>query len=663
MTTTGMNTPIKPAVAQKLFLEYNRHRRQMAVEAAPKNAPIALGFVPLLLHYNHPSMPCHVEAPGGAGGIDAFELTDDMRQSAAVMISDWRAVEKDLGYWKPKKTLIESLMLMGSVGTAAQNAASDYDYWVVVDHKTLAPPEMEWLQRKLAAIEAWGAEKQGLELHFFITEIDRVRANDFGSVDQESAGSSQAHLLKEEFYRTCIHVAGKYPAWWLTPPGVDDAEYARTLQGLHGSFEVDLRKYVDLGNVSDIPGSELFGAALWQINKALSSPFKSVLKIALLETLIDPEGDATLLCDELKRNVLAQKAAVEERDPYLLMMDRLLMFYGRKKRPEVVDLLRKCFYNKVKVKVTTQLKRKPNPAFKEEAMIRYAEKWGWDDTRTGILNNYEEWNFDQMVKLGTELHAFLLDTYKRVTDELKGREDVKAGISNADLTVLGRKIFSFYKRKPGKLDPVKKASDDALRQESLTFMPQVQMGKKPVWTVYRGNVSTDVARRINVERAAIRKSASLAELACWLCVNQIIDAGTFLHLIPNALPVHLKTIQELVKGIIEFMPPRGISSLDNEALLKSEQITGIVAIANFVSQPWVKDMEEVTLLYRNSHGEIFCEALDAKAGTERLAALARNMLPGATANINHYFRIFIPRAENSAKIEKTLRALFVSHLG
>ncbi len=658
-----MNTPMKPEAAQKIFLEYNRRRCQMAIQSAPKNAPIALNFVPLLLHYNNPSMPCYLEAPEGAGGIDAFDLTDDMRQAAGTILNDWRGVEKDLAYWRPKKVLLESLMLMGSVGTAAQNAASDYDYWAVVDETRLTPPEAEWLQRKLSAIEAWADEKYGLELHFFITDIHRVRANNFGSVDQESAGSSQAHLLKEEFYRTCIHVAGKYPAWWLTPPGVDDATYAKTLQGMQGTFGVDMRKYVDLGNVSDIPGSELFGAALWQINKALSSPFKSVLKIALLETLIDPEGTTVLLCDDLKRNVLAQSAVVEELDPYLLMMDRLLVFYGRKKRHEVVDLLRKCFYNKVKVKVTAQLKRKPNMAFKEEAMSRYTEKWGWDDARTNELNNYEEWNFDQMVKLGTELHAFLLDTYKRVTDELKGREDVKAGISDEDLTVLGRKIFSFYKRKPGKLDPVKKASDDALRQESITFMPQVQMGKKTVWTVYRGNVSTDVARRVNVEYTAIRKSGSLAELVCWLAVNQIIDAGTFLHLIPNPLPVHLKTIQELLKGIIEFMPPRGISSLDNQTLLKTEVITGMMVIANFVSQPWVKDMEEVVLFYRNSHGEIFCEPLDGKAGTERLAALARNMTPGASANIHHYFRLFIPRSENSAKLEKTLRSIFTTRLG
>ena len=48
--------------------------------------------------------------------------------------------------------------------------------------------------------------------------------------------------------------------------------------------------------------------------------------------------------------MLTRSPAVEDQDPYLLMMDRLLTFYGRKKRSEVVDLLRKCFYNKFQCK-------------------------------------------------------------------------------------------------------------------------------------------------------------------------------------------------------------------------------------------------------------------------------------------------------------------------
>ncbi len=656
-----MSNEAKAAAAEKLFAAYNRHRQQMAYQAAPKNAPIALGFVPMLLHYNHASLPCHIEAPGGAGGIEAFELTDDMRQAASVMLPDWRGVEKDLNFWKPQKPLVESLLLMGSTGTAAQSASSDYDYWAVVDRKKLNPHEEEWLQRKLGAMEHWAMERHQMEIHFFITDINQVRANDFGSVDKESAGSSQARLLKEEFYRTCIYAAGKYPAWWLIPPGASESEGEALLKSLHGSFEVDLRRYINLGMVTGIGSGELFGAALWQINKAMSSPFKSVLKIALLETLIDPEGDKTLLCDELKRNVLNNETG-EGLDPYLVMMNRILDFYGRKKRFEVVDLLRKCFYNKVKVKVTPALRKKPNLTYKEEAMLHYVDKWGWDDARAGLMNGYEEWNFEMMAKLGTELHAFLIDTYRRVTDELKGREEVKSRITQEDLTVLGRKIFSFYKRKPGKIDPVKKASDDALRQESLTFMAEVKMGRKPVWAVCRGNVSTDVARRVNVEHTVIRKSASLAELVCWLTVNQVIDAGTFVHLIPNPLPVHLKTIQDLVKAVAEFMPPRAIASLPNEALLKAERVTELMAIANLVAQPWAKEMEELVVLYRNSHGENFCEVLDGKSGPERLAALAPLMAPGAAGNVNGVFRLFIPRSESSAKVEKAIRTTFVSRL-
>lgn len=647
-----------PKGPDRPLLDWNKQRRQIAVQISPAGASVALNFIPLLFHYNHASMPCYIESPDGAGGIEVFELTDDMRQTAASLLPDYKGIEKDINWWRPKKCLIESLLLMGSVGSSAQNAASDYDYWLMIDRKKLTEAEVRYLETKLAAVEKWADEKQKIEVHFFLTDLNMVQANDFGSVDKESAGSSQARLLKEEFYRTCIHVAGKYPAWWLTPPGATDAEYAATLKKLAASYEVDMKRYIDLGNVSEISPGEIFGAALWQINKALSAPFKSLIKIALLDSFIDPDGNKMLLCDELKRNILAKSSAPAQVDPYLIMIKRILDFYARKDRKEVVDLLRKCFYNKVKVKVTPALRKKAQPSFKEDAMLRFVAEWKWDDATTANLNDYENWNFDAMTKMGSELHGALIEIYKRVTDTLKTNEDVKSRLTDADLTVLGRKIFSFYKKKPGKIDFVKKASDDALRQESVTFMPVVQMGKKPVWTVYRGNVSTDVARKVNVEHTAIRKSQSLAELICWLTMNQVIDSGTFLHLIPNPLPVHLKTIQDLVKLINEFAPPRSISAIGNAELLKSEKITDLLVIANFVSQPWAKFIEEVALLYRNNHGENFCEALDGKGGSERIAEIGAQI--GPSINPNAVFRMVVPRSENSAKFEKLIRAQFSS---
>jgi adenylate cyclase class 1 len=90
----------------------------------------------------------------------------------------------------PKERLIKSLMLMGSIGTIAQSKGSDFDYWVCVDGSRYTPGSINLLQKKLNLIEQWADTQHGMEVHFFISQIDKVCANDFGVADGESYGSS-----------------------------------------------------------------------------------------------------------------------------------------------------------------------------------------------------------------------------------------------------------------------------------------------------------------------------------------------------------------------------------------------------------------------------------------------------------------------------------------
>ncbi len=649
--------------AEELFLEYNKRRTAIALQIAPQKSALALFVTPILLHFNHPSLPGYVEGAEGAGGISAFEPTDRMKGAASSVVKDFSAVERDMSqrHGNVRKPAIESLMLMGSVGSCAQNAQSDFDFWVVVDEQRLPPLAAAALRKKLAIIERWAA-MQNTEVHFFYSDSGRVRAGNFGSADKDSAGSSQAKLLKEEFYRTCIHVAGKYPLWWLTPPSATDQEYEDAVKNLAAAHDFDHSKYVDLGNAGSIGIEEVFGAALWQINKAMESPYKSVMKIALMESLVVKGGDRTLLCDDLKKYVLAGMDEPKATDPYLLMINRLLTYYDSKKRTTVVNLIRKCFYNKAKVKVVPGMRKKRPRTFKEEAMLRCVDEWDWDEATSNHMNDFENWDFKSMLKLGNELHGFLMETYKEVTDLLKTEEGAKSTISNVDRTVLGRKLFSFYKHRPGKIDLIKRPSDDAIRQESLTFYPVVQQGKKPLWGAFRGNISTEVARNQNIEYAAIYKGRSLAEIIYWLAVNSVIDARTFLHLIPNQTPVALRTVQGLVMLINDFMPYKPVSAISSDALLKPQTITKMILVANLTSHPWKKDLDEAVILHQNSHGENFCVPVAPNNLTARLGELAGNATLSALAAPYEFFRVYVAPVEEAAKLEKKLRNSILSKM-
>lgn len=644
----------------RAFEVYNRDKIKKAIQISPRKAELAVYLVPIILNYNHPDMPCYVKCEGHCSGVSFFKLTEEMQTAARRGVGNFELPPPNTD--SDEKQVIESLLLMGSIGSAAQSVSSDYDYWVVIDESGLSDKKLGYLKKKLGLIEKW-AEKNGAEFHFFITDVNRVRKNDFGGANKESVGTAQAGLLKEEFYRTALHVAGKYPVWWLTPPEASDEEYAATLKTLNESWDINPNLFVDLGNVVQVTMGEIFGAALWQINKAMDSPFKSILKMALLESFIDFEGESPLLCEELKKNILSSASPLHARDPYLLMINRLLGYYHRKKREDVVELLRKCFYNKVNVRLTAPAEKNRKRTFKEEVMLHYTDEWNWDQSTINNLNNYKKWEFNHLLDLGGELHSFLIETYRNLTDKLKVRKDVKNLISNEDTTILGRKLFSFYGKKKAKIEPLKRASDEALRLESCTFAPTVVRGKKTVWAVYRGNVTADISRKKAINHAELKKGASLADITAWLVINRIADSKTFLHLIPNPLPVSLQVIQELVKTIEEFMPYQPISSIENSYLLDDALITGFLAVVNLIANPWERNINEITLIYRNSHGEVFCETHEAKTAQERLIKILSEADSRTSENLHGFFRVFIPRSADSAKMEKKMRSVILSNIG
>jgi len=646
-------------LADKLraFKAYNRSRIDIAMQIMPQQSSLAIHLVPLVLNYNVEGLPGYYECDTECAGISLFGLTGEMVIAAAKFIPGFKGIEKEIKKTPPpKKPIVDSLLLMGSIGTAAQSDKSDFDFWVVVNEKELSAEKLKFLGRKLRLIEEW-AEKKGAEFHFFITDVDRVRANDFGSASRESVGSSQAGLLKEEFYRTMLHVAGKYPVWWLTDPAADDAEYDDTLRELSKSADPAPGMFVDLGNVRRITLDEYYGAALWQVNKAADFPFKSMAKMSLLESFINAKGEALLLCEELKQRILNRNPSIHATDPYMIMIDRLLNYYSQKNRMDIVDILRQCFYITIRVNLGNVANSRRSPTYKEEVMLHYTGEWKWGSIKITRLDNYHVWDFKQVMELGEQSHNFMIETYRTFTEQYKLRR-----ITTEDFTVLGRKVLAYNYQKRGKIMPVRRAVDEGLRQESITFRPNMRAGKKTRWEAYRGNVITEAARKGSLDHAVLRTEKSLVDLIAWLVINRVFDSGTFVHLIPNPLPVSLRIIQQLEKKIEEVFPYRSISSIDNSLLLKDAYVTDLLTVANFSSQPWVDSIEEITLIYRNSYGEMFSESHDAKTGHARLKEIVADARPLPGQAMKNTFEIFMPRSVSAAKLERQIRTTIMNNL-
>ena len=635
------------------FLTYNNFRiERLLTLMNPKKQPL-YHLLPFLLHVNQPEFPGYIEGEDAVQGVFKYRPNQQTNNYIEKFFPGSRGKEiiTDI---PAQNCVVKSLLLMGSLGTIAQSPDSDFDFWVCVTLEKLTGDQIKCLEKKLLAIETWADDAHALEVHFFITDIKSVRTNKFGEADKESAGTSQAKLLKEEFYRTTIFVAGKVPLWWIISPELNDSGYRQCKEVIKKSRQITPEKLIDLGHLTEISSDEFFGAAIWQICKAMDSPYKSVLKMAMLTVFLDPEKKEVLLCEALKLRV--QKPGPQQKeltyyDPYIILFDTILRYYQNKDMPDTLDLFRTCLYIKTGIKAGRDLEEKQNLNFKEKIISKYVTSWKWDQAKLNELSSFRDWEFEKVRDLGNRVHKFLIEAYQDLSRMLKQDGNRKQMISPQDITVIGRKLESFYSVKKGKVNFMKRAFSEGLLQESITMNADPNKPPQQLWSVYRGQLGDRSLKEAVTQKKLLKKGPNLVEILAWAIFNQLIDKNTSLYLLPNPSPVSMGDIQDFVSKYMEIFPKSKISMLSNSALLAKDKKLSFFIIVNFGSQKWQTEIEKVTIIYKNSWGEIYCIS-EEKKGREFLSQFMQtvSLEESNVEEASSKFIYFVPQGKSHRAI-------------
>ena len=270
---------------RRVFLSYNSFRKKLFSERAPKDSGSILYLLPWLLSINEPACPGFVKDLKRPFRVYNIEYDKEIKQREPEFKKIF-GITRGGTLLKPTQQvhLIQGIYTIGSAGTVSQNGSSDCDIWVCFDKKEYDKTAWMHLNQKINLIKGWMDNHLQLPVYFFICDINAVKEGRFGSVDEESSGSTQQNVLKEEFYRTFILIGGKIPIWWLVFSKTVQLDYEKALMAssLDSFWEYDL---IDLGNIENIKSSEYFGAALWQFHKFLTSPLKSIIKMVLLKNV------------------------------------------------------------------------------------------------------------------------------------------------------------------------------------------------------------------------------------------------------------------------------------------------------------------------------------------------------------------------------------------
>src|SRR5690606_4082242 len=190
----------------------------------------------------------------------------------------------------------------------------------------------------------------------------------------EASGSAQHFLLLDEFYRTALWLAGKVPLWWFVPAS-QERDYDQFAQTLLNKRFLRAADVIDFGGIAQIPHNEFIGAGIWQVYKGIEAPYKSVLKLLLLETYAR-DAEAEPLALDFKRQVFNREPEANRLDTYVMIYQRIQDYLLRHGQTQRLELVRRCFYFKVN-KPLTRASRGPEKSWQRQLLEAMVAEWKW----------------------------------------------------------------------------------------------------------------------------------------------------------------------------------------------------------------------------------------------------------------------------------------------
>jgi adenylate cyclase class 1 len=521
----GFDSKLKSEMLRHVdsYLHYNKSKLSHALELCSESQKAAYHLVPYFLHAHCSEwLGQEGRAPSGIHGYYPLAGTQGY-------IHKYFGLQREMAVRNTDAVPpIEFLSLMGSVGTIAFSTSSDFDYWVCLKEE-VSEAEMEDLDHKLRSIEKWCEIQLGVEVHFFTMKSSRLVANDFGSVSKESCGSAQAKLLKEEYFRASLLVAGKLPYWWITPYHLSNQDTHEVIQSLEND-QMDLgQDFVHIGSCSDIPDAEFLGAGLWQLNKGILSPYKSLLKLALIMTY-RAERERGWISDDFRMRVQTQFGKVGDYDPYLEMMKRVLNHFERRKEEKLersdedLETLKMCFYIKIGVSLSTYLSAKRLPDnFQYTELLSLISDWGWDRHFVANLEHVETMSAKKTLALKARLESFMLRGLKDLFDCVGG-ERLREVMSEEDESKLLNRLLTVYDRDRDRVEWFYPPFDVCLISNEYSIV----RGEDGSFCLYKGRVNLSHITQSD-ERFLLNVEPSFLQMGMWMIYNKLLENNPTIH--------------------------------------------------------------------------------------------------------------------------------------
>ena len=560
------------------FLNYNQFRKDLFQHFSPNESDVILFLLPWLICINHPDFPGYISGlkkPFRIFGID-HDWTIKKREPSfkkRFKCSDRGPILKFAADYNE----IEGIYTIGSIGTISQTSYSDCDLWLCINRANYTARQAAKLHEKIARIKDWLDSTLKMTVHFFISDINDIQKGYFGSVDRESCGSTQRNVLKEEFYRTTIVISGKIPFWWVYYDAKEPRTYNESLaEYYHANFPHN--DCVDLGNLETIEQDEYFGAALWQFNKALTRPLKSIIKMIILAVqLKSPRGK--LFCHLFRDLIMSKKRDETLIDPSMFVLDTILDYF-EKEQYSNIDFLKQCLYLRYEIKMLSG-----KITLKEEISSPLFSKHKLDRKCIHDLNQFESWSFQKQQEFCTKVLNLLREIYK---DIVAIATNVSGRVTPHDMTIIGMKLSSCLAHKENKVPIILKPFANFNVPNSLFRFD----GKK--WYVTPSQNQDTIVVCNN----------DIVFCAAYLVWNDLFSVEN-IRMMPNPTPITIQEIIDLSRKIKEVFGSYNISTVELSHFLSPEKIIKILIIVELDTNNQLSYGGTYRVISQNNWDELF----------------------------------------------------------
>ncbi|MEN8166612.1 MAG: class I adenylate cyclase [Pseudomonadota bacterium] len=549
------------------FLRLHQERLQRILVELNSSKQELIVVLPLLFHINHPMLPGYVnnEAPQGLPDYSPSKRALDAARRLSRSFHYKRRAQRSFQ--------LEGLYLMGSTGTIGQSSSSDFDLWLC-HSPSLTASKRQLLQQKASMIEQAAAER-GLELHIFLIDPEAFRQGQKAKLSGESSGSTQHNLLLEEFYRSALLLAGRYPLWWLVPPD-QERNYRQYADNLLRQRFINSGEVLDLGGLDQIPADEFFGAALWQLYKGIDSPYKSILKIFLMEAYSRDYPHPHWLALQAKEAIYANETKLNQLDAYIMLYRRVEEYLQALNDQERLELARRCFY----FKVGERLSRDSDLGhWRSQTLFELTRQWGWSQADLQMLDTRSDWKIDRVIKERNVQVGVLSRSYRLLT-EFARKYAKRSRIDPMELNLLGRRLYTALDHRPGKIDHINPGISRNLAEPHLSLHQRPARDGSLTWVLYRGQVEVE-----SPNHHPIKITSNLIEILLWSHINQVWGRHTRHSLYPEDCSVSRSELLTLHRSLTRLFPEQQITTPSMQALSKPASALRIVLYINIGTDP------------------------------------------------------------------------------